>query len=254
MKWLSFGIIIDNKASPSAERVALDLHEVLQGRGANECFYINPPTDKTPPPNTFKKMLENHVHDTDVLGAFREMSTEPKRGQRIELPDLARAGEGDADSVLVEDTLHCSPAMALDYPESEPSLLQARQNKRREMVMFDHQTTYSEYALLVYEYESAEAMAANLDKEYPRNPHGVPQPCDPLHFLTQRFGPGGSDAPLESVPPPDPTPLVCIPTSPGRTRSPLKPQTPPAGPAPLGVLGESTMAQQIGDKFIFDQF
>ena len=247
MKWLSFGIIVDDEASAAVDAAALELHRVLQARDANECFYVDAGT-------TLGAMGEAHQHDTDMLGLFRELHTEPGRGRRIELPDLARADADHADSVLVEDTPRCTPASVRDYPATAPSMLQARQNKRREMVMFDHMMTYSEYALLVYEYESPEAMAANLDREYPRNPHGVPPPCDPLHFLAQRFEPGDAAAAAAAVavPAPDPPFLFRAFASPN-SRGPEVPQTPPTGPRGLSVLGESHTRPLVGDQFTFEQ-
>ena len=256
MKWLSFGIIIDDDANYDTVRTALDLHRELQAHDANECFYIDSGM-------MLDEMLHAHEHDTDMLSLFSELYTEPGKGRRIELPDLKLTDEGEADSVLVEDTPHCTPASVLAHPESAPSMLQARQNKRREMVMFDHMATYTEYAILVYEYESPEAMIANLDKEYPRNPHGVPQPLDekevpqpwdPLHFLTQRFGPNSDGKVPVSLPGPDPRPNVCVPTSPRTSRGAAGSETPPSDSPGLCLLGESMRQTPIGDKFTFEQF
>jgi len=112
-----------------------------------------------------------------------------------------------ADSVFVEDIIHSSPKMALDYPETAPSLVDVRQGKHREFVIFNQNRAYPEYAILFYQYKDEEEMRANISKEYPKNRHGqrIDEEHDPLYFNMRDRDIGSENDPKrpDLIPPPD---------------------------------------------------
>ena len=114
-----------------------------------------------------------------------QLRQEPGKGMKVEIPDMKKQEEGLADSVFVEDVLHCSPSMLLEHHVAMPSMFRARQNKHREIVVFDHHFVYPEYAILFYEYEDEKAMLENIPLEYPQNRHGVDPGKNALYFLLQ---------------------------------------------------------------------
>lgn len=199
LKELPFGIIVDDGASDEATAFAGALHKLLLEQGASECLYV-------PSTTTFDEILEKHQGDENLDDVVKsELSKEPGKGMKVMIPDMANTDQRHADSLLVEDVYHCKPSMLLKHHVAMPSMFRARQSKHREMVVFDERASYTEYAILFYEYESEEAMRENIPYEYPNNRHGRDD-ADPMFFLLRDANVGSLDEPklpTAPVPPPD---------------------------------------------------
>jgi len=191
---VTFGFIVSDTANAESIKLAQDLSTKLIAHGASGCYYIRNE-------GVVMKDLCGTYENFEVL--FQEelkpggnLSVIPAPGQFIELPDLSinRCPWKRFDSVFIEDTQHCSTKAALDYPIVAPSPFDARQNKKREMVIFNPNQIYTQYAILVYQYESEEAMQANKCNEYPHDRHCIPLGKNgdplPLYFFGRNlYGP-----------------------------------------------------------------
>jgi len=177
MKEFFFGFVVDDNAEQGALDLAKELSGELIKHGAQSCFY-----------HKKEKTAEMYFKDCktpeDFIKLFKEeFHTIPDKGLTLELPDIVcDSGEDRVDSIFVEDTGHCSPEIAQKYPMLKPSLFDSRQNRNREVVVFKPGRMYAEYAILVYEYESVEAMKKYMNQEYPHDSHGKEDPS-PLFFL-----------------------------------------------------------------------
>ena len=199
---LPFGIIVDDGASDDAVALARVLRDALNGLGASECLYI-------PAGMSLDDILARHVRDENLDGVVAELSEEPGRGMKVVIPDMENTKPGVADSLFIEDVLHCQPSMLRRHQVALPSMFRARQGKRREMVAFGNDSVCPQYAILFYEYESEEAMRQNIPLEFPQNRHGL-EDADPMHFILRDVDVGDPDhpeTPSVPIPPPDPIPL-----------------------------------------------
>jgi len=175
--------------------------------GASGCFYIKKGGTR------MQDLYGSHENFVQLFQKELEpggnLSVIPERGQRIELPELStnKCPWDKFDSVFIEDTQHCSIQAAREYPIVAPSPFDTRQAKNREAVIFDPNQMYTQYAVLVYQYESEDAMMKNIVNEYPNNRHGISlgENGDPLplyfHNLTN-----SSSNPPPPIPGPDPEP------------------------------------------------
>ena len=187
-----FGIIVDDEASDQSVAFALQLRKCLNACHADECLY-------TPDDTSLEKVLQEHIEDGNLNNIIQRESDvtvdplksklrkEPGKKMRVVIPDMENEASGHADSVFVEDVIHCRPSQLLEHKVALPSMIRARQNKRREMVAFDGRAVYYEYAILFYEYESKEAMIENIPLEYPNNRHGIDKKENPLYFLLRDY-------------------------------------------------------------------
>jgi len=206
-KQMTFAFIVDDDATPEAVKLAQDLSKLLIDHGASGCFY-------KPKGTMMEELYKNHDIQT-IFGKI--LKVVPDRGLSIELPSI-ESGECPKewdrfDSVVVEDTQHCSSEIALHYPSLAPTPFDSRQSKNREMVIFNSYRAYTQYAVLVYQYESEESMKENMGHEYPLDRHGIPlgENGDPLPL----FFFGDSERRTEPVRPsvrpsacPDPSPGI----------------------------------------------
>lgn len=216
-----FGIIVDDGASDQSVAFAYKLRKCLNACHADECLY-------TPDDTSLEKVLREHIDDenlnniiqreSDVTVDPLKLRKEPGKGMRVVIPDMMDEDkEGHADSVFVEDVIHGRPSQLLEHKVALPSMIRARQNKRREMVAFDDRSVYYEYAILFYEYESEKAMIENIPFEYPNNRHGIDKKENPLYFLLRDYcldsvcetehsdnSKGTPKTGIPHIPPPDP--------------------------------------------------
>jgi len=208
----TFAFALDNEASPGAVVVAQELSNQLKRTGATTCLYMKKDV-------TLESLLERHRNNPNILALYQnELSDVPAADRKIELPDLKKiSGQFDTvDSVFIEDVIHCKPAEVLRHPVAAPSLFKAEQHKSHEFVVFNQNKVYLEYAILLYQYENEEAMREHMDKEYPKNRHGIAEEKSPLYFLFRDRDVATSLEPKipEEVPPPDEASKPKSPTTP----------------------------------------